>query len=476
MNAMFSHRFYVHPALSSVGFLLRLGEPLLVVLCAVAAYVARNGSVLAPLPYVGLTILVAVAYAVVAGFSGIYRPVMLRSFVMQLPRLAMVGLLTFATMVVTLFLFKVSSHFSRVWIVLWVLLVGVVIGSLRVWVTARYDHKIASGAISRRIAVLGTGNKAMVLMHHLREERQGFSLFGLFAVNDEEVSTDIRRTRLYRGDMEKLLAAGLAEQYDDLIVAVDMDAVADSKGLLDALHKLPVNVFYCLPMPLFDRGVGQLPGLGSLPLVPLFRRPLEGPGLMVKRVIDVVASGLGLVAISPVLLAVAAMVKLSSPGPVFFRQRRNGFGGQEFDMLKFRSMRVGEAPKDASGKEMQAIKADPRITAVGRFIRKTSLDELPQLINILRGDMSLVGPRPHAISHNSYYEGLVDRYASRHKMRPGLTGWAQLNGLRGETDTLEKMAKRVEFDIWYVENWSLALDLKILFLTPLVVVFQKSAY
>ncbi|HEX2859062.1 MAG TPA: sugar transferase [Alphaproteobacteria bacterium] len=162
---------------------------------------------------------------------------------------------------------------------------------------------------------------------------------------------------------------------------------------------------------------------------------------------------------------------------MFFTQSRGGFNGVGFRMLKFRSMKMQAADaRDASGKEKQASKNDTRLTPIGGFIRRTSIDELPQLINVLRGDMSLVGPRPHVPSHNSYYGQTVGRYASRHKMRPGLTGWAQINGLRGETETIDKMASRVEYDVWYIENWNLGLDLKILALTPLVVLFQRQAY
>jgi lipopolysaccharide/colanic/teichoic acid biosynthesis glycosyltransferase len=161
---------------------------------------------------------------------------------------------------------------------------------------------------------------------------------------------------------------------------------------------------------------------------------------------------------------------------VFFRQKRKGLNGQEFEMLKFRSMRAGEAPKDKDGKEMQATQTDPRVTPIGRILRKTSLDETPQILNVLKGDMSIVGPRPHALSHDDYYGKLIESYTGRHKMRPGITGWAQLHGFRGETETVDKMAARVEYDIWYIEHWNIALDIKILLMTPFVVFFQKTAY
>jgi putative colanic acid biosynthesis UDP-glucose lipid carrier transferase len=192
----------------------------------------------------------------------------------------------------------------------------------------------------------------------------------------------------------------------------------------------------------------------------------------VKRVTDIVLSSIILVLISPVLLAVAIGVKMSSPGPIIFKQRRTGLDGKEILVFKFRSM----VTQDNGPVVKQATKNDSRITPFGAFIRKTSLDELPQLFNVLLGSMSLVGPRPHAVAHNEEYRKLVQAYMLRHKVRPGITGWAQVNGFRGETDTVEKMAARVQYDLEYLRNWSLALDLKIIARTVRVLFFDRNAY
>jgi putative colanic acid biosysnthesis UDP-glucose lipid carrier transferase len=178
------------------------------------------------------------------------------------------------------------------------------------------------------------------------------------------------------------------------------------------------------------------------------------------------------VLISPILLALAIGVKLSSPGPVIFKQRRNGLDGEEIIVYKFRSMRT----QDNGTVVKQATKGDPRITPFGAFIRKTSLDELPQFINVLQGRMSIVGPRPHAVAHNEEYRRLIKAYMVRHKVRPGITGWAQVNGLRGETETIEKMQARVEYDLEYLRNWSLGLDLQIIIRTIRLVLFDRNAY
>lgn len=194
------------------------------------------------------------------------------------------------------------------------------------------------------------------------------------------------------------------------------------------------------------------------------RKPLTAypTAALLKAAMDRSVTLVTLIAISPLLLIIAALVKLSSPGPVLFKQRRHGWNGRLIEVWKFRSMRIHHDPK-----VRQATRDNPRITPIGRFLRRTSLDELPQFFNVLQGHMSLVGPRPHALAHNDYYTGKIDTYMARHRIKPGITGLAQVSGCRGETETLEKMQKRVELDLAYINNWSLWLDIKILLKTPL---------
>ena len=204
----------------------------------------------------------------------------------------------------------------------------------------------------------------------------------------------------------------------------------------------------------------------------LFRSPFTGTNNLLKRSSDVVLSILILLLVAPVMVAIAIGVKLSSPGPVIFRQRRNGLAGEEIVVYKFRSMTT----QDNGAVVAQATRDDPRITRFGAFLRRTSLDELPQFFNVLQGAMSIVGPRPHAVAHNEQYRQMIKAYMVRHKVKPGITGWAQVNGHRGETDTVEKMRARVEFDLEYLRNWSLGLDLQIIARTIRVAFFDKNAY
>ncbi|MEY4765035.1 MAG: hypothetical protein RI907_1708, partial [Pseudomonadota bacterium] len=210
----------------------------------------------------------------------------------------------------------------------------------------------------------------------------------------------------------------------------------------------------------------------GVPVVGMLETPFTGINALLKRASDIVLSLGILLLISPILMVIAIGVKLSSPGPAIFKQRRNGLDGEEIIVYKFRSMRV----QDNGPVVKQATKGDPRITKFGAFIRKTSLDELPQFINVLQGRMSIVGPRPHAVAHNEEYRRLIKAYMVRHKVRPGITGWAQVNGYRGETETIEKMQARVEFDLEYLRNWSLSLDLQIIVRTVRLMLFDRNAY
>jgi putative colanic acid biosysnthesis UDP-glucose lipid carrier transferase len=217
---------------------------------------------------------------------------------------------------------------------------------------------------------------------------------------------------------------------------------------------------------------GRLQDMNGVPVVGICETPFTGTNELVKRISDIVMASVILILVSPLLLTIALGVKLSSPGPVIFKQRRNGLDGGEIWVYKFRSM----VTQDNGPVVAQATQNDVRVTPFGAFLRRTSLDELPQFYNVLQGRMSIVGPRPHAVAHNEMYRELIRAYMVRHKVKPGITGWAQINGLRGETETVEKMKARVEFDLEYLRNWSLGLDLQIIAHTVRVAFFERNAY
>ncbi|MEZ5622112.1 MAG: undecaprenyl-phosphate glucose phosphotransferase [Burkholderiaceae bacterium] len=242
--------------------------------------------------------------------------------------------------------------------------------------------------------------------------------------------------------------------------------------LMEALQDTTASIYYVPDVFGISIIQGRLQDIHGVPVVCLCDTPFTGSHLLMKRASDIVLASAILLLIWPLMLAIAIGVRLSSPGPVIFRQRRNGLDGDEIVVWKFRSMRT----QDDGPVVQQATRGDPRITPFGAFLRRTSLDELPQFINVLQGRMSIVGPRPHAVAHNEEYRRLIKAYMVRHKVRPGITGWAQIHGHRGETDTLDKMQARVEYDLSYLRNWSLLMDLQIIARTIKLVFFDRKAY
>ena len=242
--------------------------------------------------------------------------------------------------------------------------------------------------------------------------------------------------------------------------------------VLDELKDTTASIFFVPDMFVTDLIQGRTGSVCGMPVISVCESPFTGTNGLVKRLSDIVLSTIILILISPILLAVALAVKLGSPGPIIFRQRRYGLDGKEILVYKFRSMTVTE---DGAAVQ-QATKNDSRITPLGAFLRKTSMDELPQFVNVLQGRMSIVGPRPHAVAHNELYRKLIKGYMVRHKVKPGITGWAQVNGFRGETDTLDKMQGRIDYDLDYLRNWSLQLDLHIIFKTIHLVAGDQKAY
>lgn len=270
-----------------------------------------------------------------------------------------------------------------------------------------------------------------------------------------------------------LLPAYAKHHHVDLIyITLPVTQQSRILKLLDELRDTTASVYFVPDIFLFDLIQARLDSIGGMPLVAVCETPFHGMNSVIKRASDLVLASLILLLISPLMIAIALAIRLTSPGPALFKQRRYGLDGKEIMVYKFRTMTVMEDGDTIR----QATKDDKRVTPIGNFLRKTSLDELPQFFNVLQGRMSVVGPRPHAVAHNELYRKLIQGYMIRHKVRPGITGWAQVNGLRGETDSLEKMSARIEYDLAYLRNWSLLLDLKIVLKTFFVVLKKQNAY
>lgn len=274
------------------------------------------------------------------------------------------------------------------------------------------------------------------------------------------------------GDLEQLIAGAREGRIHNVYIALPGNEGERIRKLVRALSDTTCSVML-IPDVLALRVLhDRMEDINGVPVIPLLESPISGVNRILKRMEDLILAVLILFFFSPVLCAIALMVSFSSPGPVFFRQTRYGMDGRPIRVWKFRTMQVMENDQQVT----QARRDDPRVTRVGQFLRRTSLDEMPQFFNVLAGDMSVVGPRPHAVAHNEQYRILIEGYMLRHKVKPGITGWAQVNGWRGETDTLDKMQKRVEYDLEYIREWSLWFDIKIVIMTVFKGFIHKSAY
>ena len=275
------------------------------------------------------------------------------------------------------------------------------------------------------------------------------------------------------GTLEELPAYVKEYRIDSVYLSLPMATQPRMLRLLDGLCDSTASIYFVPDIFVAEVMQGRMDAVGEIPVVAVCETPFSGINRIVKRLSDIVLATLILILISPLMLLIALGVKWSSPGPVIFKQRRYGLNGEEIIVSKFRSMTSCEDNRDFI---RQAQKGDSRITPFGAFLRRTSLDELPQFINVIQGQMSIVGPRPHAVAHNELYRKVIKGYMVRHKVKPGVTGWAQVNGCRGETDTVDKMKRRIDYDLAYLRNWSLLLDLYIIARTVLVVLNDRNAY
>ncbi|MDG5790984.1 undecaprenyl-phosphate glucose phosphotransferase [Klebsiella pneumoniae] len=333
-------------------------------------------------------------------------------------------------------------------------------------IVARGVRKL--GYNTRRVAVAGDMPVGVNLLKGFQDQPwMGFSVCGIY--NDHEVAAD---GILYAGTLEKLVEDAKNGLLDRIYIAMSMSDEIKLKGLVRKLTNTTCSVILIPDVFTFNILQSRIEEVNGVPVVPLFDTPMNGINMVFKRIEDLLIASLILILISPILILIALSVKLTSKGPVIFRQIRYGMDGKPIKVYKFRSMNVMENDENVK----QATKNDTRVTKVGAFLRKTSLDELPQFFNVITGQMSIVGPRPHAFAHNELYRDLIEGYMLRHKVKPGITGWAQINGWRGETDTLDKMKMRVEYDLAYIREWSIWLDIKIIFLTVFKGFVNKSAY
>ena len=365
---------------------------------------------------------------------------------------------------------------SRGWVGLWFVGGLVSLVAARTLLRGFLNHLRTQGVDVQRVVVVGLRHPVMKISHYLsRNPWVGMNMVGYFRTPYDLAVAEQRQGLPCLGDPDELIEYLKNNQVEQVWISLPLGERDHIKQLLQRLDRYPINVK--LVPDLFDFGLlnQSAEQIGSVPVINLRQGGVDRDNYFVvaKALQDKILAVIALMGLWPLMLAIAVGVKMSSPGPVFFRQRRHGLGGREFYMFKFRSMRVHD---DHGTTIQQATKNDTRITRFGSFLRRSSLDELPQIFNVLGGSMSIVGPRPHAAQHNTHYEKLINHYMQRHYVKPGITGWAQVNGFRGETPELRTMKKRIQYDLDYIRRWSLWLDIRIIVLTAVRVLGQKTAY
>jgi len=376
------------------------------------------------------------------------------------------------------FFFRLDGQFSRVWTASWYFIGLAALFAFRLAVGAQARKWTREGRLVRRTVIVGGAQPGETLIEALEAQPESdLDIRGVFDDRGDERSAPMIAGKPKLGTVDDLVEFARKTRIDLLLVSLPVTAEQRVLQMLRKLWVLPVDIRLAAHTSKLRFRPRAYSYIGNVPVLDIYDRPITDWNFVLKGLFDRVVGGLMLVALSPVMALTALAVKLDSKGPVFFKQKRYGFNNELIEVYKFRSMYTDMT--DASAAKL-VTKDDPRVTKVGRFIRKTSLDELPQLLNVVfKGNLSLVGPRPHAVhakAQNQLYDEVVDGYFARHRVKPGITGWAQVNGWRGETDTQEKIQRRVEHDLYYIENWSVFFDIYIIAKTPVSLLKTENAY
>jgi polysaccharide biosynthesis protein PslA len=406
---------------------------------------------------------------------GAYRLVSLRSLATQLKVLPLPLLAGGGSMMVCLFLMRNDGLVYREWPFLWLFSGALLLVSSRTCLSRLLHSWIGSGRLASRVAVIGAGDFSREFIERLRSEPHAYTVVGLYDDRFSRVPAEQDGVRV-RGSVSDLLERSREEQIDLIVIALPLRAIARISTIMEQIGSAVADICLTTDFVGFRYRSSQLSSVGSNPVVLIEERPLKDWRAARKSAFDLVIGSLILLFLAPLLGLIALAIRLDSPGPVLFRQPRLGFNNRLFTCYKFRTMHHGMT--DLLG-DRQATRGDARITRLGNWLRKLSLDELPQLLNVLKGEMSLVGPRPHppnTKAEDKLFTDVVAKYAFRHRVKPGITGWAQVNGWRGETKTMEQIENRVACDLAYIENWSIWFDLRIMALTIIREILSRHAF
>ncbi|WP_423682149.1 undecaprenyl-phosphate glucose phosphotransferase [Undibacterium sp. WLHG33] len=391
------------------------------------------------------------------------------------PKLSWRWFIVFMVVLLTAYIDKASEQLSRKVMFLWLVITPFVLMTVAMLIRSLAKAYYSNPARRRKAVLIWSNSASSSLVRALRDSPlAAIDLIGFFDNRNEfRPPIDLKKLGNIEDAVNWIVDQETGKMNVDIVfIGMSSKESPELEEIIEVLYDSTATTYFVPESLIFGMPGIQLRELAGQPVLASTETPFIGLAALPKRILDFTGALIGLILLAPVFLAIAIGVRLSSPGPVFFKQVRYGIAGRPINVYKFRSMKA--APKDVP--VIQAKVGDSRVTKFGSFIRKTSLDELPQLFNVLKGEMSLVGPRPHAVEHNELYRKLVTGYMFRHKIKPGITGWAQVNGLRGETETLEKMQARVDYDLYYMQHWSVWLDIVIIWRTLKVVFGDKNAY
>ncbi|MCH9050842.1 MAG: undecaprenyl-phosphate glucose phosphotransferase [Proteobacteria bacterium] len=466
-----------------VGDLLRLFDVAVILIVGIGIYFLYVNRIYpdAPISRYLVTLVISAALGgVLFQWFGVYAGDYIFTRRLRIDRMISAWAVTFALLLTIAFALKITDFYSRIWAVSWYFVTAVLLILGRLMLGSWIRNSAREGRFAKRTAIVGTGPQASRIADHLREndkfrtEIVGFADDRADDRDREEAAGDTVPASL--GGIEDLVRMIRDDAIDRVVIALPWNDPERMRGVVQRLAVTPVPIHLAPDLAGFDYTGRDFTNIAGLPVLHLFDRPISGWSQLTKTAEDRVLATLFLILLSPLFLVLPLVIKLTSPGPILFKQKRYGFNDQLIEVWKFRTMY--HHLEDAEGNE-QATKADVRVTPVGRFLRRTSLDELPQLFNVLKGDMSLVGPRPHPVATKAggqlFYD-VVDQYAARHRVKPGITGWAQVSGWRGETRTVEEIEKRVECDLYYIDNWSIWFDIRIIAKTVVVIFRDAKAY
>ena len=430
-----------------------------------------------PTLYIPIILAASLLANVLFNVAGAHRIAAYRTGLSQFVRVLAAWSIVMLVLLAGLFFFKAGGELSRVWVAAWFAGGALLLIAFRTALRTLVWNWTKKGRLRRRTAIVGGGKDAEVLIRRMEASASNdIELLGLFDDRVDERSPDRVAGYTKLGTVSDLIEFARRTPVDLVIVSMPLSAEKRVLAMLTQLWVLPVDIrlsAHMSQLKFTDRAYSYV---GDVAVFDMADRPISDWNLVFKWIFDKVVALSALVLLSPIMVLTAIAIKLESKGPVLFIQHRHGFNNELIRIYKFRSMRTDML--DAAATKL-VTKNDPRVTRVGRFIRKTSIDELPQLFNVLKGELSIVGPRPHALqakADNKLYYEAVEGYFARHRVKPGMTGWAQINGWRGETDTLDKIMQRVNHDLYYIENWSILLDIYIVLMTPIRLLNSENAY